>query len=78
MFVRSVLPSASSPFLQASPRAVLTVLNLFLTSAGTIGRVLFISLLCSLSTSPVLCTLQVKKYHLHVPGGFMAAWLGSK
>lgn len=77
MFVRPVFPSASSPLPPDQSQGCAHCLNLFLTSAGTIGRVLFISLLCSLSTSPVLCTLQVKKYHLHIPGGFMAAWLGS-
>lgn len=36
--------------------ALLNVSNLFLSTAGTIGRVLFNSLLFSLSTSPVLCS----------------------
>jgi len=48
------------PFLRGRPMAVLSVSNLFLATAGTIGRVLFISLLCSLSASPVLCSFAPK------------------
>lgn len=44
------------PFLQDSPMALLNVSNLFLPTAGTKGRVLFNSLLFSLSTSLVLCS----------------------
>lgn len=40
--------------------ALLSVSNLFLPMAGTIGRVLFTSLLFSLSTSPVLCSFALE------------------
>lgn len=56
----TVCPQQALPFLQGRPMAVLSALNLFLVTAGVTGRLLFPSLLCSLSTSPVLCSFAPK------------------
>lgn len=53
-------PPARQPSLRGSPMAVLRVSNLLLNASGTIGRVLFIALLGSLSASPILCRFAPK------------------